>query len=50
MGQYSRSPRARGRLIRGMARLNDHWVGDVIGAVCLGLTIVLGVIAAGVLS
>ncbi|WP_296639124.1 hypothetical protein [Roseinatronobacter sp.] len=50
MVQYSRPPRARGRLIRGLRGLNDHWVGDVIGVMCLGLTIVLGVIAAGVLS
>lgn len=50
MVHYSRPPRARGRLIRAVRGLNDHWVGDVIGAVCLGLTVVLGVIAAGLLS
>lgn len=50
MVQYSRPPRARGRLIRALSGLNDHWVGDVIGGLCLALTIVLGVIAAGVLS
>ncbi|SUZ33320.1 hypothetical protein ROE7235_03089 [Roseibaca ekhonensis] len=50
MVQYSRPPRARGRLIRAMRGLNDHWVGDFIGGACLVGTIVIGVIAAGVLS
>lgn len=50
MVHYSRPPRSRGRLIRGLRGLNDHWVGDVIGALCLAVTVVLGVIAAGVLS
>jgi len=37
-------------LTRAVRGLNDHWVGDVIGVICLALTIALGVIAAGVLS
>ncbi|MFN4058188.1 MAG: hypothetical protein ACK4HW_08405 [Roseinatronobacter sp.] len=46
---YAR-PRARGRLIRVVQRLDNSWVGDLIGGVCLAATIVLLVIFAGVLS
>ncbi len=50
MVDYSRPPRARGRIIRAMRALDDHWLGDLIGAVCLFGTIFLMVIVAGVLS
>lgn len=38
------------RLIRAVRSLDDHWIGDLIGAVCLFGTIILLVIFAGVLS
>ncbi len=51
MAEHSRSrPRARGRLVRLMCDIEQSWVGDLIGAVCLAATIVLLVIFAGVLS
>lgn len=50
MVDYSQPPRARGRIIRAIRALDDHWLGDLIGAVCLGGTIILLVIFAGVLS
>lgn len=43
-------PRARGRIIRAIRSLDDHWIGDLIGAVCLCGTILLLVIVVGVLS
>ena len=43
-------PRARGRLIRAVCDVEQSWVGDLIGAICLAVTIVLLVIFAGVLS
>lgn len=50
MVEYSRPPSARGRIIRILRRLDDHWIGDLIGVVCLFGTIILMVIVAGVLS
>ena len=43
-------PPARGRLIRTLARLEQSWLGDLIGGLCLAGTIALLVIFAGVLS
>lgn len=50
MVDYSQPPRARGRIIRAIRVLDDHWLGDLIGAVCLFGAIILLVIFAGVLS
>lgn len=50
MVEFSKPPRGRARILRALRALDDHWLGDLIGAVCLFGTIVLLVIFAGVLS
>lgn len=37
-------------IIRSLRKLDDHWIGDLIGGVCLFGSIILLVIAAGVLQ
>ncbi|MES2434219.1 MAG: hypothetical protein V4586_10380 [Pseudomonadota bacterium] len=32
------------RLLRAMARLDDHWIGDLIGAVCLFSFLFIGLL------
>jgi len=36
-------------IIRALRSLDDHWIGDLIGGVCLSGIVILVVIAAGVL-
>lgn len=38
------------RIARGLARLDDSWVGDLIGGLCLAFTAYLLFFFAGVLS
>lgn len=44
------APSHRGRITRAIRALEDHWIGDLIGAVCLFGTVIVLVIVAGVLS
>lgn len=37
-------------IIRSLRKLDDHWIGDLIGGVCWCGSIVLLVIAAGVMQ
>ena len=38
------------RIIRALRALEDHWLGDLIGTVCLMGALWLGIVAAGVLQ
>lgn len=37
-------------LVRALRALNDHWLGDLIGALCLFAALWLGLVAAAVLQ
>lgn len=50
MMEYRHAPRARLRLMRGLRGLNDHWIGDLIGGACLTGSVIIVVIAAGVMA
>lgn len=34
------------RMLRALARLDDHWLGDVVGSLCLFALIPIGLFAA----